>query len=415
MTKKNNDKPIALPIMQKWVYHGTRQMTRNINKGSEESTLQLGDKEDQNDKRSLIKPSKILWWRAIWNVITGKKLNILLVVLPLAGMADSLAWGSVYTFILGFLALIPLVGILSDFTEELAMNTNTRIAGIIHAIFGNAVEIMMGIEMLRLNEISLLQSTLMGLILSNTLFLVGACFFFCGINTRIQKFNFTIVTANLSVLLLATFLVILPTTLGGYEGMDNEKVLLISRIGSIFMLFVYIFFVYFQLFTHNSLLKIEEPQQTPEMGRLISTLGVICSFLLVLIYSAFFVSSIDGFSNKMNISKTFIGMILLPIFGNGAEHITAVTLASKRRMDLALGIGIGSAIQVALFVTPLVTLIGWMMGTGMTLFYPNNQITFFIFSIFVVVLCIINGRCNWLGGLLLLSSYFLISITFSLT
>jgi Ca2+:H+ antiporter len=133
---------------------------------------------------------------------------------------------------------------------------------------------------------------------------------------------------------------------------------------------------------------------------------------LITIFSAFLVQSITGFTEETGVSHTFVGLILLPIVGNAVEHVTAVTVAVKDKMDLAMGIAVGSCTQISLFVVPLTVLVGWATDKNMTLNFPHFEIALFVLSIMTVSIIISNPTSNWLEGSLLISVYCMISIAF---
>lgn len=199
----------------------------------------------------------------------------------------------------------------------------------------------MAIQALLANEIRVVQSSMLGSIFSNLLLVLGGCFFFGGIRHQQQEFNATAATANMGLLALSGIALVLPTPFANYYATHDEHVLLISRFAAIFLLFMYLQLLVFQLHTHANVFA-AEGEGTGELANIsfgLAVLGLLVTTLLVTIFSEFLVDSIDGFTAASGISRTFVGIVLLPIVGNAVEHVTAITVAQKDKMDLAMGIG----------------------------------------------------------------------------
>uniref|UniRef100_A0A7S1BZT3 Sodium/calcium exchanger membrane region domain-containing protein n=2 Tax=Corethron hystrix TaxID=216773 RepID=A0A7S1BZT3_9STRA len=347
----------------------------------------------------------------MWHMLTGSYLNLLLLLMPLAYASVKLQWSDSLIFWLNFGAMLPLASLLGEFTEELALHTNQTIGGLINASFGNAVEIVISIQALLANEIRVIQASLIGSIFSNLLLVQGCCFFFGGLKYPQQSFNSVTLSANTSLLMLSSLAFILPTPYAAYTDTTNEEVLSTSRITSIFLLLMYILLLVFQLKTHAFLLE-DDNDEKPNISFWAAIIGLVSVTVLVSIFSEYLVSSIDGFVEGSDISKTFVGLIILPIVGNGVEHITAVTVARKDKMDLALGIAVGSCAQIALFVMPVVVIIGWMCDINMNLNYPSYEIEIYILAILISMTSTSSGTTNWLGGALLIVTYIMLAVGF---
>jgi Ca2+:H+ antiporter len=244
--------------------------------------------------------------------------------------------------------MIPLAAILGDFTEEAALHTNDTIGGLLNATFGNAVEVVVAIQALLANEIRVVQASLIGSIFSNLLLVLGCCFFFGGLKHKEQTFNATAATANMGLLALSSIALVLPTPFAEYYQVQDEHVLIISRVAAVFLLFMYIQLLVFQLYTHAYIFEKPASEEDDEDGEAeeeekasipmsVALLGLALTTLSVTVFSNFLVSSIDEYCEISGVSRTFVGLIILPIVGNAVEHITAVTVAMKNKMDLAMG------------------------------------------------------------------------------
>lgn len=278
----------------------------------------------------------------------------------------------------------------------------------------------MSIIALEKNEIRIVQASMLGSILSNILLVLGCCFFFGGLRHREQSFNSTVASTMSSLLTLATSSLIIPAIL--YVVMSNNKsqddnIMILSRGTSVILLLIYVAYLYFQLKSHADLFDDAEAQESEDeepqlLGAWSAGIVLIVVTILVAICAEYLVGSIDAIVEQAHISKTFIGLILIPIVGNAAEHVTAVIVAWKNKMDLAIGVAIGSSLQIAIFVTPFLVILGWIMDKPMTLHFETFETVSFFLASLVVVLLIQDGKSNYLEGLLCLGMYVIIALAF---
>jgi len=354
----------------------------------------------------------------------GKPISYLLLFTPFAIASHYLEWGPQWIFWLNFLTMVPLASILGDFTEEAALHTNEVVGGLLNASFGNAVEVVVAIQALMNDEIRVVQSSMIGSIFSNLLLVLGMCFLFGGYYYKEQAFSSLNAVSGMGLLALSSIAMILPTPFAAYWEIEDESVLAISRVAAIFLLLSYMQLLFFQLYTHKDSFDSEngegeavaggdeEEEEEAEIPMWLALTGLGLTTGLVTIFSDYLVESIDSFCIETGISRTFVGLIILPIVGNAVEHITAVSVAMKNKMDLALGVAIGSSTQIALFVVPVTVLYGWFISKPMTLNYPTYEITLYTLSIFTVSICLQTGKSNWLLGSVLIITYVMLAIGF---
>ncbi|ODV59397.1 Vcx1p [Ascoidea rubescens DSM 1968] len=372
--------------------------------------------------------------------LLSSPVNILLFFVPLGIIAGILDWNSTVVFSLNFFAIVPLAAILSFATEELASNVGETVGGLLNATFGNAVELIVSIIALKENQIRIVQASMLGSILSNLLLVLGCCFIAGGYNRSIQKFNMTIAQTMSSLMALACVSLLIPAAFNaGMKGDDyhsspedpSPEVLALSRGTSIILLIIYILYLFFQLYTHKNVF--EESDDSPDHTDIRSSHGSVRSFatnssetlsplasVTVLILSTvlvsfcadYLVSSIDDLVEQSGLSKTFIGLIVIPIVGNAAEHVTAVVVAVKDKMDLAVGVAVGSSMQIALFVTPFMVLIGWILNIPMSLYFSTFETAVLFVSVLITNYLIMDGESNWLEGVMLLGTYFIVALAF---
>mmetsp|Transcript_75407 Transcript_75407/g.245277 ORF Transcript_75407/g.245277 Transcript_75407/m.245277 type:complete len:411 (-) Transcript_75407:94-1326(-) len=338
-------------------------------------------------------------------------LNILLIFVPLGIASHHLEWGSAATFSCNFVAIVPLAGILGAATEALSSHVGQMIGGLLNATFGNAVEMIVTINAIRAGLVGVVQGSLLGSILSNLLLVLGMAFFAAGLRMKESTFNSTGASANMSCLTLSSIALGLPTIYSNIPGTNFEDMLMISRISSVVIAIVYLLFLWFQLVTHADMFgEDDEEDEQATMSAFTSTLVLFGATCVVAVCSEYLVDSIEGVSEEYGLPKAFIGVILLPIVGNAAEHATAVTAAAKGKMNLALGVAIGSSTQIALFVVPFSVVVGWMYDVPMSLDFRVFDSTVLILSVFITSIVLHDGASNWLEGAMLVATYILIAI-----
>ncbi|KXT06996.1 hypothetical protein AC578_7262 [Pseudocercospora eumusae] len=372
------------------------------------------------------------WWvrtpsnfaRLTWATLASNYVNVLLVTVPLGIILGALDMNPTAVFIVNFLAIVPLAGLLSFATEEISVKLGQTLGGLMNATFGNAVELIVSIVALTKGEIRIVQASMLGSILSNLLLVLGCCFIASGLRRGESRFNETVASTMSSLMAVAATSLIIPATM--YAALvrstedSNTNILVLSRGTSIIMLILYVLYLVFQLKTHAKLFDAEaqegedgEGQKEPEiLGPIPATVCLILVTVLVAVCAEYLVDSIDSIVASSGISKTFIGLILLPIVGNAAEHVTAVVVAWKDKMDLAVGVAIGSSMQIALFVTPFLVMLGWIIGQPMSLHFQGFETVVFFLSVLVVNYLIQDGKSNYLEGCMCIGTYVIIAIAF---
>ncbi|TID25508.1 hypothetical protein CANINC_002898 [Pichia inconspicua] len=404
--------------------------------------------------------------------LRSSPVNWLLVFVPLGIIAGKFNFSPTIVFLSNFMAIIPLASLLAYATEELGDSLkNDSIAGLLNATFGNAVEVIVSIIALKSNQVTVVQASMLGSILSNLLLVLGSCFIVGGFKHKEQFFNQTAAQTMGSLLAVSVMALLLPAAFYFSIPKKNEKrtdwILDLSRGTSIVLLLVYVLYMIFQLKTHSYLftddpeLAIGEEVDNTITGETEAFYGTeetrtsdtslpplhstnsnsyitrpksiydlelsqthlsAASSIIVLFLSTIFVSvcadylvgTIDEIVESSGLSKTFIGLIVIPIVGNAAEHVTAIYVAYKNKMDLAIGVAIGSSLQIAIFVTPLLVLIGWAMDIEMSLYFSMYETAVIFVSVFITNSLILDGSSNWLEGALLVATYFIIALSFFL-
>jgi Ca2+:H+ antiporter len=265
---------------------------------------------------------------------------------------------------------------------------------------------------------------MLGSILSNILLVLGCCFIASGVRRTESTFNATVASTMASLMAVAATSLIIPATLyaslKGSAADSEDNILILSHGTAIIMLILYCLYLFFQLKTHAHLFDAEQQEEGEDggeeepqiLGPIPATICLVLVTLAVAVCAEYLVDSIDAIVEELHISKTFIGLILLPIVGNAAEHVTACVVAYKDKMDLAIGVAIGSSMQIALFVTPFLVILGWIIGQPMTLHFQGFETVVFFLSVLVVNYLIGDGKSNYLEGCMCLGTYIIIALAF---
>ena len=398
-------------------------------------------------------------------------INLLILAAPVGIALNYTGVNKIAVFVVNFIAIIPLAAMLSFATEEIALRTGETLGGLLNATFGNAVELIIAIIALADNEVEIVQTSLVGSILSNLLLVMGFCFFFGGLRRTEQFFNTTVAQTAASLLALAVASVIVPTVFDYNSTTSQQDVAKLSRGTSVILLLVYAAYLFFQLKTHQEVFneegqkvaakpwskgplakdnspslkqglaipgslmshgmpnqgenerlsrmlmnpqrldEDEDEEEDPQLHFFVALATLAVSTAIIALCAEYMVDSIDAVTESSGLSKEFVGLILLPIVGNAAEHATAVTVAIKDKMDLAIGVAVGSSMQVALFLIPLLVIIGWGMGNeDMDLSFDLFQVAVMFVAVLLTNYLIGDGKSHWLEGFLLICLYAIIAV-----
>tara|TARA_B100001079_G_scaffold156326_1_gene134021 strand:- start:369 stop:1517 length:1149 start_codon:yes stop_codon:yes gene_type:complete len=350
------------------------------------------------------------------------KLNWLLISLPIA-VFFNYQHNLTMAFLFSMIAIMPLAFLMGKGTEEIALRTGEAVGGFLNATFGNAAElIIVGLAIYAASNdpaiqdtmVTVTQASLIGSILGNMLLVLGLAMVWGGLKKKEQSFNSDAIQMNGSLLLLAVIAFIIPSALHHSEGSigDIENV---SRYASIVLLVIYGFALLFQLKTHAHVFATAPGHgihEEPEMTNKDAWVLLILATVLVAWMAHILVHSLEAAVDEWGMPELFIGVILLPFFGNAAEHFTAVIVAGKDKMDLSVAIAIGSSVQIALFAAPVMVLFAWAVGVPLTLEFGMLETAATFLSVLVVNSILADGKSNWLEGLMLLGSYVILALAF---
>jgi Ca2+:H+ antiporter len=361
-------------------------------------------------------------------------LNWLLIAVPIAGYAKLAHLDESIQFIFSMIGIMPLAFLMGKATEEIATRTSESVGGLLNATFGNAAEIIIAIvavfaaaSAFSENDIdganamiTLVKTSLIGSILGNLLLVMGLSFLWGGLRHKEQTFNPQAVSINTTLLLLSTICLILPTvfhialSIGGIEETEIiSGVLMVSRLTAIVLMVSYALLLFFQLKTHSDMMSgSSHDHEEPTMELRDAGLLLLIATVFVSLMAEIMVHSVEAAGEAIGLSAVFIGVILLPLFGNAAEHFTAVVVAGKNRMDLSIGIAVGSSVQIAAFVAPLVILVSWIVGVDLSFEFGLLETAACLLAVLIANSISRDGQSNWMEGAMLLATYVIIGLSF---
>ncbi|KAG7949472.1 hypothetical protein I3843_13G064500 [Carya illinoinensis] len=355
-------------------------------------------------------------------VVLGTKLAVLFPAIPLAVVADFYNFGRPWIFALSLLGLAPLAERVSFLTEQIAYFTGPTVGGLLNATCGNATELIIALFALHQNKIHVVKYSLLGSILSNLLLVLGTSLL-CGGLANIrkeQRYDRKQADVNSLLLLLGLLCHLLPLMLKYAGGIGNSTALYtlqLSRASSIIMLIAYITYIFFQLKTHRELFdsqeeEEEEEEETAVIGFWSAFAWLVGMTIIIAVLSEYVVGTIEAASDSWGISVSFISIILLPIVGNAAEHAGSIIFAFKNKLDISLGVALGSATQISMFVVPLSVIVAWIMGIRMDLDFSLLETGCLAFSIIVTAFTLQDGTSHYMKGVVLFLCYLVIGACF---
>lgn len=356
-------------------------------------------------------------------------INSLLIFMPIAFLGHQLFHlADVPTFIMAALAIIPLAGLVGKATEELALYLGQTWGGILNATMGNAAELIITIFALEAGKVELVRASIIGSILGNLLLVMGLSLLLGGWKNGIQKFDRRTASLNATLMILAFTALTIPSffdraVLGkdplivdvpASSGVDLEQRELLFSEGIALILIVTYALSLFYSFTNPP--ESAEPQEEhhPHWSRRTAITVLTLATLGIVLMSETLVGAVEGFAEQFEFSEFFVGIIFVPIIGNVAEHLVAVQVAIKNKMDLSMTISIGSSLQIALFVAPVLVFISLLFGPASELLLVFNpyELISLAFATFIAVSIAQDGESNWLEGAQLLALYAIIALAF---
>ncbi|MEY3868953.1 MAG: hypothetical protein RLZZ338_2844 [Cyanobacteriota bacterium] len=325
-------------------------------------------------------------------------------------------------FITSGLAIIPLAAWMGTATEEISVVLGPNLGGLLNATFGNATELIIGIVALNAGLIDVVKASITGSIIGNLLLVMGLSMFLGGLRFKEQEFPPIVARLNASAMNLAVIAILLPTALNVTSpGIAEPIMQKLSSAVAIVLMVVYVLTLLFSMKTHTYLYDVaiveqeeeENQENTPHKPKILLWIGVLlAATLAVAVESELLVDTLEEATATLGLTALFTGVILVPIIGNAAEHATAVTVAMKNKMDLSVSVAVGSSLQIALFVAPVLVLVGLILGQPMDLNFNPFELIAVAVSVFIANSISSDGKSNWLEGILLLAAYTVLGFAF---
>lgn len=349
-------------------------------------------------------------------------LNWLLIFLPIALLGRVVGWNDTIIFLASGLAIIPLSGLLGDSTETMARIVGQRIGGLLNATLGNAAELIITIFALRAGLADLVKASIIGSILGNLLLVTGFSFLVGGLKNGLQTFDRRTASINATLVILAFLALAIPSGFdngilkSGNNALEHES--FFSEGIALVMIVLYVLSVIYSLRDSKSTPvqrhadEASGPAATNPIRRALIVLAL--ATVGIVLMSETLVGTVEPVANSLGLSEFFIGIIIVPLIGNVAEHVVAMQVAFRNRMDLSLGISLGSSLQVALFVAPVLVFVSLLFPQKLLLVFSPYELLALATASIVAALVSQDGESNWLEGAQLLAVYIILALAFFL-
>ncbi len=340
-------------------------------------------------------------------------MNWLLILAPVSIVAKLAFHQDLLVFLTAAGAIIPLAGLIGRGTEELSLHAGPRVGGLLNATFGNVTELIIAIFLIVEGEIDVVKASLTGSILGNLLLVLGVSFLVGGIKHREQGFNALAASVHSTSMVLAVIGLFMPAlfvlTTGRHDFVEREVV---SGTVAAILMCLYAAALVFTMVTHEHLFRVPTAEDEAKWSVRAAVLLLLAATALVAVESELLVGALEPALKDLGLSKFFVGLILVPIIGNAAEHSSAVLFALKNKLDVTLEIAIGSSTQIALFVAPALVFISLAAGNAMDFVFTTFEVAAVGLSTLIVAFISLDGRTNWLEGAQLLGAYAIMGVSF---
>ncbi|KAF1679036.1 calcium/proton exchanger [Bacillus mexicanus] len=337
---------------------------------------------------------------------------------PLSVIGSFMHWPSAILFAVYCVTIIALASYMGRATESLSIIAGPRIGGLLNATFGNAVELIISIFALKEGLTGIVLASLTGSVLGNLLLVAGLSFFIGGLKYKRQEFNVHDARHNSGLLIFAIIVAfVIPEVFS--IGMGDTSKLNLSIGISIIMILLYVAALYFKLVTHrgvyqpNNAVQHEEKEQ-PEWSGKVATIVLFAATIVVAYISENLVHTFHSVAEQFGWSELFIGVIIVAIVGNAAEHASAIIMAYKNKMDIAVEIAVGSTLQIAMFVAPVLVICSIFFPVSMPLVFTLPELVAMVSSVLLMIVISNDGDSNWFEGATLLAAYIIMAIGFFL-
>ena len=340
-------------------------------------------------------------------------LEWLLVLVPVSVALELAGGNELLVFATSALAILPLAGLIGRSTEQLALHTGPRIGGLVNATFGNVTELIIAIFLILEDQTEIVKASLTGSILGNLLLVLGISFLVGGLKHEEQTYNARAATIHSTSLVLAVTALLMPAlfaiTQDSATPLEREVV---SGTVAAVLIALYAAALAFMLVTHEHLFRTPDPEEHPSWSRTKAIVVLLAATAFVALEAELLVGSLEPALEDLGLSELFVGLIVIPIIGNAAEHSSAVLFALRNKLDVTLEIAIGSSTQIALFVAPALVFISLLVAHPMDFIFSTFEVAAVALSTILVFMISSDGRSNWLEGAQLTGAYVIMAISF---
>jgi len=353
--------------------------------------------------------------KSLISYLKSKPLSLLLIALPLAIIGSLQEWNAILLFILSAISVIPLAGLIGDGTEGLASHTGPKMGGLINATLGNAAELIITLFAINKGLLELVKASITGSIIGNLLFVLGLSILAGGGKNGIQKFDRRHTTNNTILLSIAILGLVIPSLFSHSTASGvNQKVEILSLCVAGVMIGLYALGIIFSLKDRrNPSVAPTEHMELHQTWSIKKSLIVLAMATAGIVWmSEILVGSVEHVVAGSGISEFFLGIILVPIIGNVAEHLVAITVAVKNKMELSMEIAVSSSLQIALFVAPVLVFVSLLMGNPLNLVFNTFELAALVAAVIVSYFVAADGESNWLEGAALLVVYVIFGLAF---
>jgi Ca2+:H+ antiporter len=347
-------------------------------------------------------------------------LALVFIGIPVSVAGSFLHWPSIMMFVIYCLTIISLASFMGRATESLAIVAGPRIGGLLNATFGNAVELIISIFALQAGLYEVVLASLTGSVLGNLLLVAGLSFFMGGIKFKRQNFSVFDARHNGALLMFAVVVAFVIPEIFSMR-MNSSDTMTLSIGVSIILIALYLAALFFKLVTHRGVYQhLEEKTETdheeeePEWSKMKALIVLGLATIAVAYISENLVHTFEDVTARFGWTDLFIGVIIVAIVGNAAEHTSAIMMALKNKMDVTVEIAVGSTLQVAMFVAPVLVLLSLLFGKSMPLVFTIPELVAMITAVLLMISISNDGETNWFEGLMLLGAYVIMGIGFFL-
>lgn len=343
-----------------------------------------------------------------------KILRYLLIFIPISLIAEFMHLSQTMIFIFSALAIIPLAGVMGEATEAIAHYAGNRIGGFLNATFGNATELIIAFFAMKAGLFDVVKASIAGSVIGNILLVLGLSMFIGGLKYKTQHFSQKAINVTASMLLFAVIGLTIPAIFTHTVAADllTTRYEGLSVVVAVIMFLIYILSLVFSFYTHKDLYAAEPSEETAHHWSLRKAIIIlVAATVLIGIESEIFVKTVEPMTKTLGLSEFFVGIILVPIIGNAAEHSTAVIMAIKNKMNVAVEIALGSSLQIILFVTPLLIFLS-LIFSPMSIIFNTFELVALIFSVIIAIRVASDGESNWLEGVQLIAAYIILAASF---